>query len=344
MKQGISVIICCYNGAPRLHDTLAHLANQKHMENIPWEVLVIDNNSSDGTAEVARKCWEPYKEKIDFRVISEPTPGTMYARERGVKEMKYNYILFVDDDNWMCDTYVSGIYQIIQAHPEIAAAGGEGIAQFPPGVAEPEWFEELKGAYATGPQAKAEGYIEEPRGRGTLYGAGICIKKKVWLQMKEANFSSLLIGRIGNKTLAPGDDTELGMVMRLAGYKLWFTPDLTFKHLLPEGRLNWDYVQRMFRGFGVASITISIYRAILKGDGDNPAHRWKRQLLRYLYIYTRLRVKYFFSPPTTIEPRTYLYILEGKIQALWLQKSKFDAKFQVVEDLQKRLQALRAKQ
>jgi len=57
-NPGVSVIICCYNSVKRLPVTLAHLKSQVVFGQIPWEVIVIDNASTDRTAEVAKNYGE----------------------------------------------------------------------------------------------------------------------------------------------------------------------------------------------------------------------------------------------------------------------------------------------
>src|SRR6185437_5482655 len=65
---GVSVVICTYNGAARLPRTLAHLAAQENTGAIAWEVLVVDNASTDDTAEVARRCW-PAHAPAPLRIV-----------------------------------------------------------------------------------------------------------------------------------------------------------------------------------------------------------------------------------------------------------------------------------
>ena len=54
---GVSVVICCHNSTERLSPTLAHLAAQQVPDGVDWEVLLIDNMSTDGTADMARSLW-----------------------------------------------------------------------------------------------------------------------------------------------------------------------------------------------------------------------------------------------------------------------------------------------
>lgn len=55
IRAGVSIVICCYNSASRLPETLQHIAEQEVAANISWEVIVVDNASTDNTQEIAKK-------------------------------------------------------------------------------------------------------------------------------------------------------------------------------------------------------------------------------------------------------------------------------------------------
>ena len=100
MKK-LSVIICCYNSENRLPETLKHIAKQNIKEGIKWEVVIIDNNSSDNTSNTAKSEWDKHKTNIPLRIITEPKQGLIFAREKGVNEATYDILIFSDDDNWL---------------------------------------------------------------------------------------------------------------------------------------------------------------------------------------------------------------------------------------------------
>ena len=84
--QGVSIIICCHNGAERLPETIRHIARQRVPAHIPWELLIIDNGSTDDTALVARKEWQKHRVDTYIRIVRESTLGLSYARARGFRE------------------------------------------------------------------------------------------------------------------------------------------------------------------------------------------------------------------------------------------------------------------
>ncbi len=105
--EGVSVIICCYNGSSRLPMTLTHLATQRVPKSLKWEVLLIDNASTDGSASIAQKIWDELLPDSElFRIILEPKAGQHFARIRGAKEAQYDLLLFCDDDNWLDPDYI----------------------------------------------------------------------------------------------------------------------------------------------------------------------------------------------------------------------------------------------
>jgi len=253
--KGVSVVIVTYNGIKRLLPTLTHLAKQKNID-FDVEIILVDNNSSDGTSEKAQQLWDELKSPFILRIVSEKQPGTMYARKRGINESKYRYMLYCDDDNWLCEDYVSTAYSTIVKDSQIAAVGGKGIMEYEAGFDVPHWMKEYEHNFGTGAQGEKDG--DTTNDKGCLYTAGAIIDLK-WLdKLYELGFSSSLKGRDG-KTLVAGEDTELMYALRLIGGKLYYSSKMTFKHYMPSTRINWEYLKKLWLGFGIADIIISPY-------------------------------------------------------------------------------------
>ena len=256
MKDGVSVIICCYNSEERIPAVLEHLDQQKNTGAFTWEVIVVDNASTDNTASVAKKSW--VREDVALRVVNETVPGLIHARIKGLSEAKYKVIVFVDDDNLLSDTYISLAHQIMLDHPEVGLAGGLGIPVST--VPLPSWFEGYQSAYAVGKQADEEGYV--PKSRTYLHGAGIVMRKEAWDFLMEQGFTFHLGGRTG-KSLGSGEDSEISYAFRLAGYQLWYAPQLTFQHVIDKNRLKWSYLKRLIKAFGRSRVVLEPYHVHL---------------------------------------------------------------------------------
>lgn len=256
--MGVSVIICCHNSAERLPQTLAHIAAQEVTNGRPWEVIVVDNGSTDDTGQVAQALWPP-DPPAPLRVVHEHLPGLTHARHRGLIEAKYAVVCLVDDDNWLSPDWVQVTAEIMLEHPNVGACGGFGEAVCE--VSAPAWFEQIQLAYAVGPQGERPGDVTETR--GALWGAGLAIRKSAWHDLVSSGFQSLLLDRRGT-TLGGHGDTELCFALRLAGWRLWYEPRLRFRHFIPANRLSWDYLRRKQRGGGEAAVGLDPYYFVMK--------------------------------------------------------------------------------
>jgi glycosyltransferase involved in cell wall biosynthesis len=275
---GVSIVICTHNGAQRLPRTLDHIANQKVQDSIAWEVILVDNASTDQTTQVtlANSSLDIQERLI---VVHEPQLGLMFARTKGLSIAKYEYVSFVDDDNWIFPDWITSVYEIMQKHPEVGAIGGISFPVFE--VDPPGWFEDVAGGYAVGPQATGE--YHSPRIiEGTLWGAGLTIRRSAWMKLLANGFRPMLIGRQGHK-LGSGDDDEICWALRLAGWTLLYDPRLKLCHYIPASRLTWSYVHNLYRGFGEASVIKDLYKFAMQCDINSSkptGHKWLRQLIQ----------------------------------------------------------------
>ncbi|MBI3883057.1 MAG: glycosyltransferase family 2 protein, partial [Sphingobacteriales bacterium] len=149
-QKGISVIMCCYNSANRIKETLSALAHQQIDEDIQFEIVLVDNASTDNTVDAAKKIWENLKAPYQLRCTYEAIPGLGNARMKGIQEASYDTIIFCDDDNWLMPNYIQGVFKILETNPSIAACGGTGIPIFE--TKKPEWFDEYAESFAIGSQ------------------------------------------------------------------------------------------------------------------------------------------------------------------------------------------------
>lgn len=251
-KKGVSIIICCFNSANRITEVLDFISKQIFVENIPFEIVIIDNASTDNTSQIVQFQNEKYKD-LCINLLYECRPGLMYAREKGINEANFEYLLFCDDDNLLCNTYVSGMFEIMESDHNIGVCGGRGI-ELIRDFEKPDWFNTYKKSFAIGSQ------VREPQ--TGLYGAGMCIRYSALKKIYSSGFVSYLTGRKGDDLLA-GDDGELVLALIISGFKVKANDDFYFYHLLPKNRLNEEYLKKMFVGFGMMYPVIKIYTLFL---------------------------------------------------------------------------------
>jgi len=297
--DGVSLIICTYNGAKRLPDTIGYVNRQIVDADIPWELLIIDNASTDGSSDIA---MQTCSSEVPHKVILEPEKGLIHARHRGIQEATFEYISFIDDDNWIDPNWIRNIYTIFKTHPKAGMCGGISTGAF--STQPPEWFKAFQGSYAIGRQGDKTGDITEKPGQ--LWGAGLSFRKSAFETLVESGFNSILTGRKGDKLLA-GEDTELTFAFRLAGWRLWYSEDLTLQHFIPPERFKWEYVRKMYKGFGYSHAIFEIYKFILFNRrlcllsyilkiyfGFLPFFIWKMLHLKKSYEGNKMELLYHF--------------------------------------------------
>ena len=253
--MNISVIICCYNSEQRIVPSLEHLLKQSVPVGLDWEVVLVDNNCTDGTTAVAKDCWE--HPDVPLRIVEEPTPGLSAARDCGVNASNGDYVLFCDDDNWLAPDYLALAFNFMNSHSDYAAIGGWGDVVSDSNVEIPEWFNEFETKYACGKTGN-EGNVD------ILVGAGMFIRKNALKELSASGFQSLLSDRKG-AALSSGGDLELSMALRVRGWKLHFSEAMYFKHYMPEGRLTEEYLLRMCHGHGRSRPILSEYKRLITG-------------------------------------------------------------------------------
>ncbi len=125
----LSIIVCTRNRAKQLATLIQCLGTQKNIEKLNWEIVIVDNNSSDNTKEVAYAFCEGSNLKINY--IFEPNTGLSYARNTGVLASKGSFLLFVDDDVLIPSEFISNALFGIQEFNEFHIFGFKVLPEWP---------------------------------------------------------------------------------------------------------------------------------------------------------------------------------------------------------------------
>ncbi len=253
----ISVIICCYNSSTRIKTTLKHLALQQ-LDGLKCEIILIDNCCTDNTVEVALISWEEFGNPYPLVIQKENKPGLSNARKLGLFCSRSEIVLFCDDDNWLKSSYIGLAYSLINSDKEIGMVGGKGIPQSDVHI--PDWLTEVPSRFACGEQAQSSGILTN---KNWLYGAGLCLKKSVLIDLYSSGFTSFLIDRMGEE-LSSGGDVELCYWFIIVNKKLYYSDELVFEHVLPSERLTEEYFLKLKLGIQKAGYRHVKYESAIR--------------------------------------------------------------------------------
>ena len=313
--DGISVIVCTFNGEKRLDSTLKHLLNQKC--NIQWELVIVDNASTDATSEFCKKVLESVNLSFKWRILHEDQKGLIYARMRGLREALYDVVLYCDDDNSLHENYVQLGHELMKRNVKIGALGGFGIPVFE-GNKKPIWFDRYSHSFAVGQQSSHDGkLIEFP---AELYGAGTFLRKEALLNFFDRGFMTIMTGRIGSQ-LVSGDDVEWCFLVQLAGYEIWYDHRLTFEHTMPASRMQWNYYLKLKQGIASGSASLLPYTCLFKNRKMALicfCLYWFSNLLKFNLMFLRHRFKLSWLPkPIAPETELAIIVLRAKAMSYW---------------------------
>jgi len=227
----VTVAIPTYNRAAFLRQTLAGITAQQFPRE-HFEILVIDNNSTDNTREVVAEFARAYPAP---RYVHESKQGLDHARNRAITDARGEIILFGDDDILVKPDWIAQMAVPLIADGEqrrIGAVGGEVIPVFPHGL--PEWVKEWHSPLAfrsdTGPlEAK-----HSPMGANLAF--------PTWVFEELGLFHTALDRAAGN--YFSGGDSEMVRRVRAAGYEVWFSPAAAVQHQMPANRTTFRYASR----------------------------------------------------------------------------------------------------
>jgi glycosyltransferase involved in cell wall biosynthesis len=251
-SKGISIIMCCYNSSALLEPTMQHLAALDRPVDCPVELIIVDNTSTDDTPKLAAALWKNAGYPFDMEIHSEPKQGLIFARQKGLDVSHFEFILFVDDDNWLSAGYLAHLQQLFKTHPTVATFGGLNTPVFE--SEKPFWFDTFQHSFAVG---KLNEGFNEPYEIG-LFGAGLAVRRTALNELHQAGFKSMLVGRSGD-ALSSGEDYELCKALKLAGWQIIFAPQLKLKHFITARRLSWAYFRKLNQGISRSILVFMAY-------------------------------------------------------------------------------------
>ena len=237
----ISFIICTYNREKYIYECLSRLA--KNADQTGWELVLINNNSTDHTAADCKRFEQDYPQ-VHYRYFVETQQGLSFARNRGIEEAKGDWLVFLDDDAMIEPDYITNLKAHLREHPEAAAFGGQIAPFFEDG--EPPWYSKWSMGFVSAIDRGDKVHVF-PENKFPI-GANMGIKREV---LDKVGVFNTELGRTGNNLLA-GEEKDLFNRIRKAGGTILYFPNIGVKHCIPGRRTTREFVGRLAYGVGVS--------------------------------------------------------------------------------------------
>ena len=257
----VAVLIATFNRAALLGETLDSLARSHRDPAVPWEVVVIDNNSTDGTAAVVRSRQAGFP--VPLHYLFEATQGRSAALNAGILATTAPFLLFTDDDvraepGWM----MNGARALIQGADYV---GGPVVPIWE--VEPPQWLDltrsDLWGTIAILDYGRHRFAFE--RRRRVPLGANMGVRRS--LLTRVGNFRGDL-GRNSGRRVLGQEVPELLARARQAGLHGVYVPEMTVHHHVPAARLTKRYYRRWWAGKGYSKAILEASQPVTERGLD----------------------------------------------------------------------------
>ena len=226
IEPKLSVVICTYNRSDLLKLCLESLTRQTAPADL-FEVLVVDNNSPDDTAEVVRSFQG--KTGVEFRYCLEKQVGLSFARNTGYREARAPWIAYLDDDAKARPGFVERAVWMTE-NTDYPFFGGLDIPWYPFG--KPAWYQDR---YASSRYRHKT--IATLTGDEHAFGCVMVMRKDI---LERFNGFNTAIGMRGN-VVGYNEETELQNRLRAEGLLIGYDPDLVIDHAVAPHKLRIDW-------------------------------------------------------------------------------------------------------
>lgn len=240
----ITVLICTRNRAQRLRDVLASATRIQVAPSLKWELIVVDNGSSDATAQVALE----FSDRLPIRLVAEETPGLSHARNRGVAEARGRYICWTDDDVLIDPEWLAAYAAAFERHPDAVVFGGRIIPVLE--APSPNWFARLADRWPLTTLLAKRDFGSIPirldlHSDVVPWGANFAVRAD---EQRRVRYHPEL--GVSPRQHRLGEEAEVIHQIMNAGGIGWWVPEAQVQHITPTQRQTLHYVYDYFLSYG----------------------------------------------------------------------------------------------
>jgi glucosyl-dolichyl phosphate glucuronosyltransferase len=227
----ITVVICTLNRAKSLRRTLESVYQPDNLRSLAWEVLVVDNGSTDRTDQVCSDFRNRFPEH--FRSLVQERQGKSNALNSAVLAAKGEVLAFIDDDMVCSSHYIENVRSLFMQYPADAAQGRillncEG--------GHPKWMDRYLGL-TVGWRDYGDAVADLD---GTLSGGNMLVRANVFQRVGQ------FAPELGPFGAGMAEDTEISLRMKRAGCRLLYAPQILVWHQLSRKQVTRAVFRKRF--------------------------------------------------------------------------------------------------
>lgn len=246
-QTNLSVIICTRNRAKQLATIIQCLGAQRDINGLNWEIVIVDNNSTDNTKEIAYAFSEGSNLKINY--VFEPKTGSSFARNTGITVAKGSLLLFLDDDVLVPKEFISNALMGVQEFDEFHIYGFRVLPDWHEITKKPVWLVfnrplNLIQSFLPVHDLGVEPLQYPNRITRNPISAGFLAKKEVFEKL--GTFREDL----GVNQSGQCEDTEFFWFSLINRYKILYWPYATLYHTVNPNRLSIKYLHKWYFNLG----------------------------------------------------------------------------------------------
>ena len=241
----VTVLICTFNRARLLRETLAALNAMAPANAFGIEIIVVDNNSADNTSLVVAEAARSFR--VPVIALRESRQGKSFALNRGLQAASGDVVALTDDDVWPDCQWLNRIVSAFRQR-DITFVFGKVLPRWgglpPPELLIPK-AQEIWGPLAIVDYGDEPiEYLEETTtGQRLPIGANLAMARQALVTIGGWRTD---LGKVNN-TLISGEDHEIFMrLRRFSLYSGFYDPDIVVRHFVPAARLTRAYFRRWF--------------------------------------------------------------------------------------------------
>jgi len=261
---------------------MAALDAQEDVEGLRWEVVLVDNNSTDNTRETVKELADRPSVPTCLRYVFEGDQGLNFARNRGIAESRGKYFAFVDDDILVSRRWLASLYRTLENNDADAAGSCIHLDEH---IRLPEWIN-LDMYGFLGYQDYGQDTFRMDGVRQYPFGGNMSFNRRV---VDKVGLFNTKLGRKGTgrkrSELFKGAETEYFHRLAQAGGRIFYTPDAVVYHQVQPFQLTKRYFRTIHfnAGYQKAFFDVAIYRRTLAGVPLFLYSQFARNLWLYLY-------------------------------------------------------------